>query len=282
MFLPNLICAVTIALLLGGGGVHAEGAAPAKEITVALPGGETMTFVWIEAGSFTMGSPESEPGRLADEGPQHEVTITKGYYLGKTEITQAQWTSVMGSSGTQKWQGRYVRIAPNHPAVYISWEDAQTFARTLSFLHSLGESGKASLYRLPTEAEWEYAARAGTTTRWSFGDDEGQLGDYACYEGNTWSADMKYAQPVTSRRPNLWGLHGMHGNVWEWVQDWYGNDYYSSSSVADPAGPATGNTRVLRGGGFSDVGRGLRSACRFRHRPSARGYSMGMRLVRTR
>ena len=278
----NLISA--IALSLGGVGMSAAVAevTPEKEIAVTLPGGATIEFVWIKPGSFAMGSPASEPGRLVDEGPQHEVTITHGFYLGKFEVTQAQWESVMGTAVTEKRRARYVQLNPSHPAVYISWEDVQMFVKTLNLLQTLNKAVEGSLYRLPTEAEWEYAARAGTTTRWSFGDDEGQLGHYASYEANAWSAGLKYAQPVGTRLSNPWGLHDMHGNIWEWVQDWYGSEYYSSSAIEDPPGPAAGDARVMRGGGFSDVARGLRSACRFRHRPSARGYSMGARLLRER
>ena len=276
------ICVLSLAsAVFGGDRVHGSDS-PLPEISVALPGDASMEFVWIQPGTFTMGSPDEEPGRLVAEGPQHEVTISQGFYLGKFEITQSQWRSVMGVNGTEKWRARYVQIDPEHPAVYISWEDMQTFIKTLNFLHGLNDAEQGPLYRLPREAEWEYAARAGTTTPWSFGDEEARLGDHAWYEANAWSVEMKYAQPVGTRQPNPWGLHDMHGNVWEWVQDWHGDDYYSSASDVDPRGPSTGDTRVLRGGGFSDVAKGLRSACRFRHIPPARGYSMGARLLRTR
>ena len=283
---PSLVIVQLVIAALGGDRAHASDSVP-QEITVELPGDAFMEFVWIEPGSFTMGAPEEEPGRLAAEGPQRQVTISQGFYLGKYEITQSQWQSVMGTGGTEKWRGRYVQIHPEHPAVYISWEDVQTFIKTLNFLHGTKEPG-GPLYRLPSEAEWEYTARAGTTARWSFGDDETELGDHAWYEANTWSTGTKYAQPIGARLPNPWGLHDMHGNVWEWVQDWHSAEYYgitagiASGSVVDPRGPSAGDTRVLRGGGFSDVAKGLRSACRFRHLPSARGYSMGARLVRTR
>ena len=279
----NPIFATAVALFLVGDPSATEGIEAAeKEITITLPGGVPMEFVWIEPGTFTMGSPEEEPGRLAAEGPQHQVTLTRGFYLGKFEITQAQWQSVMRTAGTEKWRARFVRINPDHPAVYISWQDMQKFIKALNLLHWLSKPQQDPLYRLPTEAEWEYAARAGTTTPWSFGDDETQLGDHAWHEANAWSADRKYAQPAGTRQPNPWGLHDMYGNVWEWVQDWYGGAYYGSSPSSDPLGPSTGDTRVLRGGGFSDVAKGLRSACRFRHIPSARGYSMGARLLRMR
>ena len=157
-------------------GITCTTAGQSENIVVELRDGVAMEFVWIEPGTFLMGSPASAPTRGEDEGPQHEVSISKGFYLGKFEITQAQWVVVMG---TAPWTRRkYVRAEPNHPAVYISWVDMQEFLRRLN------EAAARDLYRLPTEAEWEYACRAGTTTSRSFGDDESQLGDYAWYIGN--------------------------------------------------------------------------------------------------
>ena len=240
-------------------------------LTATLPGGATMDFVWIEPGTFLMGSPESEPGRYSSEGPQHEVTISQGFYLGKCEIAQAQWQSVMG---TTPWSGQsYVQENPQHPAVYISWNDVQ------EFIQAVNEAAGAELYRLPTEAEWEYACRAGTTTRWSFGDDEGQLGEYAWYYDNAWEVGLEYAQPVGTKLPNPWGLHDMHGNVYEWCQDWYGS--YSSSSQIDPTGPVTGSARVIRGGRFGSVAQYVRSASRSNYSPSNRSNNIGARLLRT-
>ena len=133
------------------------------EITVDLPGGATMDFVWIEPGTLLMGAPDSDRYAAPAQKPQHEVTITRGFYLGKYEITQGEWEAVMG---TRPWWRRgYVRENPDHPAVYISWNDVQ------GFVQRLNEAAGEELYRLPTEAEWEYACRAGTTTRWSFGED---------------------------------------------------------------------------------------------------------------
>jgi formylglycine-generating enzyme required for sulfatase activity len=192
--------------------------------------------------------------------------------LGKYELTQAQWESVMG---TTPWVGQdFVQANGSHPAVYISWDDMQTFVGRLN------EAAGEALYRLPTEAEWEYAARAGTTTRWSFGEDESRLGDYAWYRANAWDAGLQYGQPVGSKLPNPWGLYDMHGNVWEWCQDWYVDSYYSGSSSVDPTGPTTGSDRVLRGGDFAAIARVQRSANRFGFGPGFRLADIGVRLLR--
>ena len=177
-------------------------------------------FVWIEPGTFLMGA--------ADLGfTEHEVTISRGFYLGKYEITQGQWESVMGSNPS--YFG-----GSNRPVEQVSWNDVQ------EFIGRLNEAAGEEVYRLPTEAEWEYACRAGTTTRWSFGDDEGQLGEYAWYTGNNSPYGTK---EVGTKRPNPWGLYDMHGNVWEWCQDWYGS--YTSDSQIDPAGPAAVGESLL-------------------------------------
>jgi len=262
-----------------------------SEITVFLPGGATMKMVWIGPGTFTMGSPSSESGRDSDEGPQHAVTISKGFYLGKYEITQGQWEAVMG---TRPWSGEsYVRANLTHPAVYISWNDVQTF------IERLNDVAGEELYRLPTEAEWEYACRAGTTTRWSFGDDESQLSEYAWYSPNARNVGDNYAHAVGTKLPNHarnvgdnyahavgtklpnpWGLYDMHGNVWEWCQDRYGS--YSSSSQTDPTGPVTGATRAGRGGAFYRDAQSVRSANRCSSMPVARYDFFGARLLRTK
>jgi formylglycine-generating enzyme required for sulfatase activity len=208
-----------------------------QDITVELPGGATMDLVYIEPGTFIMGSPTSDSNRQANEGPQHEVSISSGFYLGAHEVTQGQWESVMG---TNPWLGEeMVESDPTHPAAFVSWSAAQ------SFIQALNAVSEDSLYRLPSEAEWEYSARAGTTTIWSFGDDVSQLIDYAWLNVTGWNP---HGQPVATKLPNPWGLYDMHGNVLEWCQDWFGP--YRSGSQIDPQGPEEGTNRVVRGASF--------------------------------
>ena len=215
-----------------------------------------------------MGSPSSEAERDKDER-QHRVTLTKGFYLQTTEVTQGQWERVMES---RPWSGKeYVRENDNNPAVYISWDDCQVFVRKLNQMEGTNK------YRLPTEAEWEYAARAGSTTRFCFGESEGALGNYAWYGKNAWGVGDKYAHAVGTKKPNAWSLHDMHGNVWEWCQDRYGD--YPSGSVTDPKGPSGGSGRVNRGGGWLNSAGGCRSASRFRISPGIRGHFLGFRLA---
>lgn len=255
--------AIIVALFLWANPGYAN-----EEISVDLPGGTTMEFVRIEAGTFAMGAPASYSDLLGlpNEHPQHEVTLSRGFYLGKYEVTQAQWEAVMGNNPS-------FYTGPNHPVEKVSWEDAQVF------IHTLNAAAGDSLYRLPTEAEWEYAARAGTQTLWSFGDDVSQFEDYGWWEGNT---NRESTKDVGMQLANPWGLYDIHGNVWEWVQDWYGADYYASSSSTDPPGPASGTSRVLRGGSFANSDRLFtRSAFRSEHKtPLTRNVSAGLRLLR--
>ena len=177
--------------------------------------------------------------------------------------------------GSRPWSSKnYVRKNANNPAVYISWNDCQAFIRKLNQM----EGGNK--YRLPTEAEWEYACRAGSAKRFSFGNSDGQLGGYTWYDGNTDSAGEAYAHGVGTKKPNVWGLYDMHGNVWEWCRDWYGD--YPSGSVIDPEGPSSGVYRVYRGGSWGDEAGGCRSANRNRREPGNRFVILGFRLVRAR
>jgi formylglycine-generating enzyme required for sulfatase activity len=241
----------------------------AEEIPTGAPITNTigMTFNEIHAGTFMMGSPETEKGSGEYEH-QHRVTISKTFYMQTTEVTQSQWKAVMG---TEPWKGRpNVKEGPNYAATYVSWDDTVAYCKKLS-----EKEGKA--YRLPTEAEWEYACRAGTETRWSFGNDEKVLGDYAWYHKNADDIGEKYAHQVGLKKTNPYGLYDMHGNVWEWCHDYFGEDYYKQSPEQDPTGPARGSFRVLRGGSWASVTRGTRSA-----RRSRRNFSVfiGFRLVR--
>ena len=211
-----------------------------------------MKFKLIPAGTFTMG----------ENDDAHEVTLTKPFKMGVHEVTQAQYEQVMGVN--RSWF-----TGANNPVETVGWEDAVEFCRKLSELPA--EKAAGNVYRLPTEAEWEYACRAGTTTKHSFGDDESELG-YAWLSEN--SGDETH--PVGSKLPNAWGLYDMHGNVWEWCQDWF--FFSSSGSVTDPTGPATGSYRVIRGGSWSNTAGYCRSAYRGRYGPSGRSNGSGFRV----
>jgi len=226
-----------------------------------------MKLVLIPAGTFTMGSPASEKGRSDDEN-QHPVTLTKPFYMGRTEVTQGQWKKVMG---TEPWKGKeYVREGDDYPAVYVSWDDAVEFCKKLSAM-------EGKVYRLPTEAEWEYACRGGTKTAFSFGNDDAELGKYAWFYGNAWDIDEKYPHRVAQKLPNPFGLHDMHGNVWEWCSDWYAD--YPSTPLTDPRGPDSGSFRVLRGGSWSNGPFYVRCAFRNLYTPESRTRYDGFRLV---
>ena len=223
-----------------------------------------MEFVLIEPGTFEMGSPETEAGRFDDEGPVHTVTLSQPFYLGKYEVTQEQWQAVMGNNPSD-----FSGCGSNCPVENVSWEDAQ------EFIVRLNRNEGVNMYRLPTEAEWEYAARAGTQTAYHFGDDADQLGAYAWYNENS----DRETHPVGQKQPNGWGLYDMLGNVWEWTAGWYGP--YSAGSVTDPRGPSTGARRVARGGSWSYYARYCRAANRSRDSPGFRNISLGFRLART-
>jgi formylglycine-generating enzyme required for sulfatase activity len=212
-------------------------------------------FVRISAGEFMMGSTNG----VDDEQPVHRVRISREFEMGKYEVTQAQWEAVMGNNHS-RFEG------PDLPVEQVSWNDAQ------EFINKLNQSDNKYQYRLPTEAEWEYAARAGST-----GDYAGDLDAMAWYyinSGNT-------THPVGQKQANAWGLYDMHGNVWEWVRDWYDSGYYAQSPGADPRGPSSGSSRVSRGGGWGSLARNCRSAVRSSGSPVLRYYYLGLRLVRT-
>jgi formylglycine-generating enzyme required for sulfatase activity len=225
-------------------------------------------FQWCPPGTFMMGSPESEVGRLVDE-TRHQVTISQGFWFGTYEVTQAQWAAVMGSNPSQ-FSGA------DRPVEQVSWEDVRFFITALNVGN--GKRAIGGPYRLPTEAEWEYAYRAGTTTRFYWGEDptETEIPDYAWY--------MSYAGNVThnagEKLPNAWGLYDMSGNVYEWCQDWYAE--YLAGPVTDPGGPAAGTTiRVLRGAAWLNDPASCRAASHFNGSPGSRDHAVGFRLLRT-
>lgn len=219
-----------------------------------------MELVLIPAGTFMMGCDRNFINCYADETPPHQVNISKAFYLGKYEVTQAEWVAVMGSNPS-KYKGR------TNPVEQVSWDDVQ------EFIHNLNEKEGHTRYRLPTEAEWEYAARAGSKTAYSFGDDARQLGSYAWYDRES----GPYS--VGQKRANKWGLYDMHGNVYEWVADWYQEDYYAESSGEDPVGPSSGTYRVIRGGSWFFSSEDCRSANRNFNSPDHRISSLGFRLA---
>ena len=234
-----------------------------------------MEFVYIPSGTFTMGSPVDEPGRYGNE-QQHQVTLTKRFYMQTTQVTQGQWKVVMGSNPST-----FQNCGENCPVETVSWKDIQEFIARLNEK----ESGKR--YRLPTEAEWEYAARAGSTTAFANGGiTELKCGKDPSLDAMGWycgNSDKK-THPVAQKDPNTWGLYDMHGNVWEWCQDWYGE--YPSGAVTDPKGPAKNILRaffayrVLRGGSWGDPAGYCRSTIRCWNHPDNRFNIFGFRLVR--
>jgi formylglycine-generating enzyme required for sulfatase activity len=244
---------------------HLQAQTP-KEITNSIG----MKLVLIPKGTFMMGSPASEKGRQKDE-TQHEVTIRKDYYLGVHEVTQSEYQQVMNKNPSN-FQGEKIKgDSSPHPVDQMSWNDAVEFCKRLSELPEEKKAGR--VYRLPTEAEWEYACRAGSTTAYSFGESSQSLGDYAWFSNN--SDDRTH--PVGQKKPNAWGLYDMHGNVFEWCSDWYAE--YPKGAVSDPAGPKEGSSRVGRGGSWSNFAAGCRSAFRIRGNPVVSFDYFGFRLA---
>ena len=241
-----------------------EQAQAAAEAARRRPPGESrvfdgIEFVWVPAGEFLMGSTSSEA--FDWEQPVTRVRISRGYWLGKYEVTQAEWQAVMASNPSE-----FKNCGPNCPVEQVSWDDVQEFIRRLN-----GRTG-GDRYRLPTEAEWEYAARAGTS-----GDRYGNLDAIAWYGANS----GKRTHPVGQKAPNAWGLHDMLGNVWEWGADWYGG--YPGGSVTDPVGPESGSyrVRVTRGGSWLISARYCRAPNRGNFSSGGRYAYLGFRLLRT-
>jgi len=241
---------------------------PNKKFTNTLG----MEFVLIPAGSFMIGSPKDEPARYANE-IQHRVNLTRAFYIQTTEVTQGQWKSIMGKN-----LAAHKGCGDNCPVEQVSWDDAQ------AFIQKLNQKEGTDRYRLPTEAEWEYACRAGSTAAFAnggitvmklkcgFDPNLDAMGWYCFNSGNT-------IHPVAQKNPNAWGLYDMHGNVQEWCQDWFGN--YPYDEVADPTGPSSGSYRAMRGGVWYSFSRDCRSATRYGSPPRYRYYYLGFRLART-
>lgn len=242
-----------------------------------------MVFVWVPKGCFQMGSPASEKDHQSDEGPVHKVCVD-GFWMGRYEVTNAEYCRFKSGHDSKNYQGNSLN-GDNQPAVYVSWNDAKAYAEWLS-----RKSGRK--FRLPTEAEWEYACRARTTTARFWGDGESGACAYANVNDLTskrvnnfswanFSCDDGYAvtAPVGSFRGNAFGLYDMLGSVWEWCSDWYDDDYYKKSPVQNPQGPNFGSFRVFRGGSWGYGPRRVRSAFRDWGEPDNRYDSLGFRLV---
>ncbi len=236
-------------------------------VTITLDNGVTLEMVYLEGGTFQMGSSPEDPGHYGIEAPVRNITLS-GFWIGRHLVTQAQYLSVMGTNPA-------FFTGDNRPVERVSWHDAMAFCRTLS-------SSIDGTFTLPTEAQWEYACRAGTLTSFSFGDcldtahanydgrrpfEECPTGDF---RGETWD--------VGSGQPNLWGLYDMHGNLWEWCLNWHGP--YSPGDAVNPAGPASGQIRILRGGAWDLHQRHCRSAHRTGGEPQTRWGNQGFRIVR--
>ena len=241
---------------------------PAPTLRLELGDGVAMEFIYVKPGVFMMGGTEApQESWEGDPTPPHQVTITKGFYMGKTEVKQGQWEAVM-EGNPSRFKGD-----PKLPVEMVSWLDCEQFIE--KFNEKCMRQLRGLKANLPTEAEWEYGCRAGTKTKWSFGDEESALGEYGWYGGNSGSQ----THPVGGKKPNAWGLFDMHGNVWEWTHDWVGP--YTAGAVSDPKGPATGERKVQRGGSWGD-NTGRYTRCEFRdidNPPASRRDLVGFRTV---
>ena len=234
-----------------------------QTLTIMLPGGVPLEFIFIPAGSFVMGSGYDPPWSSTAETPVHTVTINSSFCIGKFEVTQAQWWAEMGANPS-------TIPGPNRPVETVSWTDCQAF---IAQLNTLGQG----TFRLPTEAEWEYACRAGSTTRWYFGDLEAQLVNYAWYDPNSGFT----THDVGLKLPNAFGIYDMSGNVWEWCQDWYHSTYAGAPTDGSAWEAPVGTNRVVRGGNFDTLSTYCRSADRLSLPPAFLGSGSGLRLVWT-
>jgi formylglycine-generating enzyme required for sulfatase activity len=240
----------------GSGGLYAED----KDSTYTNSIG--MEFVLIPAGIFMMGADKNIEEPYDQELPSHKVKISKPFYLGIFEVTQQQWADVMGDQPSM-YKGK------DNPVEMVNWEDVQ------EFITRLNQKEGHSRYRLPTEAEWEYAARAGSTSAYYFGNDGAQLADYAWFADNSSNS----THPVGQKRPNAWGLHDMLGNVWEWLGDRFNGTYYENSPFEDPSGPTSGTRRVLRGSSFGSSALQCQTTRRLSFSPALSSDEFGFRLA---
>ena len=223
-----------------------------------------LQLIWVQPGEFTMGSPSHDPQRNKAEGPQTEVKISRGFWLGRTEVTQAQYQKITGENPSH-----FQEAGENHPVEHVSWTDAMDFCKKLNDRErTAGRLPSGYQYTLPTEAQWEYAYRAGTTTEYP--DDPAAM---AWHDGNSNGA----THPVATRRPNPWGFYDMAGNILEWTYDWY--DPYPGGSVTDPKGPKRGYYRTARGGSWRKELRVTRSAARSGGSEARVDYTIGFRLA---
>ena len=272
--LKNFAIATCLAFLLQGCGDSdaLKKSLPMESALVKLKSGDQVSLttthgidlIGIPSGSFQMGSDSGD----SDEKPAHTVRLTKAFFLGKTEVTQAQWRAVMGSNPSYY-------TGDELPVEQVSWEDCIKFCEELTKReHDSGALPTGWKYTLPTEAQWEYACRAGTNTKYSFGDSKSGLGAHAWYSGN--SGNVTHS--VGGKKANPWGFLDMHGNVYEWCLDWYGD--YPNGSVTDPSGPNSALFRVIRGGSYLSFAVCLRSAYRSYNPPGFRpSYVVGFRLA---
>lgn len=251
------------------------------DVEIVVVKGIEIRWRWIPAKQFKMGSPASEKGRDSDEaganGSPVEVTISRGFWMLETEVTQELWTAVMGTTIEQQQakdsSSKLYGKGATHPMYYVSHEEATEFCVKLNALLKSQPDATGLAVRLPTEAEWEYAARAGTTTRYYWGDRDEDADQYAWHEGNSEGG----THPVGQKKTNAWGLYDMSGSVWEWVSDWYA---VKLPGGKDPHGPATGSYRVIRGGGWINYARNARSAFRIGYRPGDHHVYLGFRCLR--
>ncbi len=231
--------------------------------TIDLGNDVKMEFVLIPDGEFYMGSPETEKDRQFNEGPVHKVKISRSFYMGKYEVTQEQYMALTGTNPS-------MFSGVKQPVDDVNWIDAVAFCNLMS-------EKCGGTFRLPTEAEWEYASRAGTQTAFFYGDDANysHLGDYCWYDKNS----LKSTHPVGQKKSNMFILYDMYGNVAEWCSDWYDGQYYQSSPTVDPNGPPDGEGRVIRGGGWINTARSCRSAYRSSLTPDYKSSYFGFRVV---